>query len=177
MYVVIGLLFIAAICFIMAKKKKKEQKEVVAQPLPEPIGRNPNVENIKVAGVSFRQDEIKSLGERNEDYDLSKAQIKEDLPDESIYEWEFPEYPAKFEFEPDNEADPNAIAIYVEGVKIGYVKKGSTSHIRNLINSGVIEKATCKIYGGSFKRYDSDMEEFENEKADVDAKVTVIKKS
>lgn len=170
MYVAIGLIFCIAVCFFLVRKKKKPVESAVA-------GATANEENIKVAGVSYRQNDIKRLGVKNEDYDLSEAQIKKKYHNKPVYEWRFPEYPAKFEFEPENEADPNAIAIYVEGVKIGYVKRGSTSHIRNLINSGTIEKVTCKIYGGSSKFYDPDTEELLVEETDVSAKVTITKKS
>lgn len=171
--IVVILIIVAVVFFVMKKKKKSAPQPAAEQPKAEPK----NEESIKVAGVSYRQEEIKSLGELNKDYKLTKAQIKKDYPDEFIYEWVFPVYPARFEFEPDNPEDPNAIAIYIENVKIGYVKKGSTAHIRNLINSGVIDKVSCKLYGGAFKHYDSATEEFENEKSDIAAKVTITKKS
>ena len=175
MEVFVGLLVVAAIVFYLVSRKKKKSTVVKVDAKVEKT-KPENAENIIVAGIKYRLEDVKTLGHLNANYNLSEAEIKKSFPNEAIYELVFPEYPARFEFEPDNEYDPNAIAIYANDVKIGYVKKGSTAHIKNLINNGAIEKLTCKIYGGSYKLYSSDIEDFEDVKAEPSAKVTIYKK-
>lgn len=170
-----GLILVLILVLVVLYLRKKKKASAPAPAVVEPE-ENANTENIKVAGISYRLDDVLSLGSENADYSLSKAQIQKDHADESINKWTFPVYPARFEYEPENEHDPNAIAIYVNDIKIGYVKKGSTSHIRNLIEGGSIEKLTCKFSGGPYKLYDSAMEEFIDESPEISAKVTIYKK-
>ncbi len=188
---VAGAIFLAFGIFVLVlgiKGKKKPSPVAQASVVQAPVVQNPTVmppspprqvndgENLKVAGVSYRQDTIRSLGQKNDDYFLSQNQIKEDYADERIYEYEFDPQPVEFRYEPENEYDPNAIAIYAGGVHIGYVKKGSTAHIRKLIEGGIIEKAVCEISGGNYKYYDSDTEELEKNQGEFYAKVHLILK-
>lgn len=45
--------------------------------------------------------------------------------------------------EPDNEADPHAIAVYAFNVKIGYIPRNETHIVRNLKNK---ESSTIRFY-------------------------------
>lgn len=112
-----------------------------------------------VAGTNYRQDEIKSLGQLNSNYSLNKNElIKKGLTESYVYEYTFDLLPAVLEFEPNNPHDPNAIQVLVSDMHVGYIKKGSTSRVRNLINSGEVDKITAKIRGGNAKAvfYDGD---------------------
>lgn len=181
----VGLLLLAGIVFLIrfVRRKKSfgtqtssEKVCPAAQPVaPEPREAAPkNAENIKVAGVSHHFDSVQSFGKKNPAFAYTKAQIlKNGLANREIPEWTFPVLPAQFVFEPENEFDPNAIAILVSGVKIGYVKKGSTSHIRNLINSGRIVSANCTIRSGGYKLYCEETEELETWTAEPSAKVSL----
>ena len=145
-------------------------------PTPSPVtaGTNQKCETIRVAGITNYTDEVRSLGDENPEYEYSKKEILEyGLEDEDIFEYLFDELPATFVYEPENEYDSNAIAVYVSGVKIGYVKKGSTSHIRKLIESGRLESASCEISGGKYKRLDSEDNTLEKSELNFGARITL----
>lgn len=115
-------------------------------------GNGYQVNPYRVAGTSFRSDAIASLGEENDDYGASKRYlIDEDMIDKEIYQLQF--HPEKVELvpEPDNKYDPNAIKVIVDGVHVGYIKKGSCAHVKKLLDEDRILNITCKIGGGKFK--------------------------
>lgn len=107
----------------------------------------------KVAGTSFRQDAFSELNkELNPDYNLSKSQlINAGLIDEFVYQYTFNPQSVELIPEPSNEHDPNAIKVVVDGVHIGYIKKGSCAHIRNIMANDGIKSIEAKIYGGKYK--------------------------
>lgn len=115
-------------------------------------GNGYQVNTYRVAGTSFRADAIASLGEENDDYGASKRDlIDEDLIDEEIYQLQFHPEKAELVPEPDNEFDPNAVKVIVDGVHVGYIKKGSCAHVKKLLDEDRILNITCKIGGGKFK--------------------------
>lgn len=123
---------------------------------PEECGREKGngyqVNTYRVAGTSFRSDAIASLGEENDDYCASKRDlIDEDMIDEEIYQLQF--HPEKVELvpEPDNEFDPNAVKVIVDGVHVGYIKKGSCAHVKRILSEDRILNISCNIGGGKFK--------------------------
>lgn len=140
-----------------------------------------NVERHKVAGVSYRTEELLSLGVTNEDYDLTKKQLIEaGLTDERVYQTDF--YPDTCELipEPENPEDPKAIKVVADGVHIGYIKKGSCAHIHKLLREDRIESVSCDIGGGDYKivitDYDEDGDEtytMEKESTPYYATVTI----
>lgn len=120
------------------------------------------IEKFHVTGTSHYQKEIESLGSENYDFELSKKElIEQGFEDEKIYLYEFS--PTKIELieEPDNPHDPNAIKVVIDDVLVGYIKKGSCSHIKKLLHSGKIKKIDADIYGGKYKMLYS---EFDDEK-------------
>ena len=111
----------------------------------------------KVAGVSYREEEIISLGFENHNYELSKKEIIENyLYNERIYEYEF--FPSNVELipEPTNPHDSNAIKVIVDGVHVGYIKSGSCSHVHKLLKENRIDKIYCEIGGGNYKYLEYD---------------------
>lgn len=111
-----------------------------------------NVETHRVAGTSYKQREIKSLGSLNPDYQLNKAQlIKKGLLNTSVYEYTFKKLKAELIPEPTNEVDPNAIKVIVSGKHVGYIKKGSCAHIKKLLKSNTIVSVTANVKGGNYK--------------------------
>ena len=106
----------------------------------------------KVAGVTHYVNNIMNLSSENSDYFLSKRElIEEDLNNERIWKYEF--YPERVELvpEPDNPEDPNAIKVIVDDEHVGYIKRGSCTHVHTLLNSGNITGITCTIGGGPYK--------------------------
>ena len=123
-----------------------EKSAPVAPPAPA------NQETHKVAGLSFHEAALAALQCENGDFSSSKRELVDmGMIGERIYKYDF--YPVKTELipEPDNEVDPNAIKVVVDGEHIGYIKKGSCAHIRKLLNSGSIEKIDVEIGGGPYK--------------------------
>ena len=46
----------------------------------------------------------------------------------------------------------------IDGLKVGYIKKGSCTHIKNLMKDNKIEKIEARIRGGAYKEvYKDDM--------------------
>lgn len=106
--------------------------------------------NFHVAGVGFHEKEIEELGRENTDYDLSRSEIQDaGMENERIYRLEFDEMPVELIPEPENPEDPKAIKVVVGGTHVGYIKKGSTSRVRNLLAAG--GKVTAEIQGGEYK--------------------------
>lgn len=140
-----GIVFIiAGIAFIIySRKYKPKPKQEKTIPTPPPAY---ETLELNVAGFDYFQRELKELlNEENEDYTLSKKQFLENVF-EKCYQYEIEYYPARLERE-DNEYDPNAIAVYVDDVKIGYVARKD----QKLIDFDRIIKVEATIYGGKYK--------------------------
>jgi hypothetical protein len=160
MFGFIILIVIVVLIAILAKNKSEnaESEKTVKQPegqTKQPDTQRPKKETKghKVAGTSFRQDAFSELNkELNPDYNLSKSQlINAGLVDEFVYQYTFNPKSVELMPEPSNEHDPNAIKVVVDGVHIGYIKKGSCAHIRNLMANDGIKSIEAKIYGGKYK--------------------------
>lgn len=136
-----------------------------------------NVERHKVTGVSYRTEELLSLGVTNEDYDLTKKQlVEEGLIGERVYRTDF--YVSQCELipEPDNPEDPKAIKVVADGAHIGYIKKGSCAHIHKLLREDRIESVSCDIGGGPYKIVVTDYEDeedFDEEDEDAEESYTL----
>ncbi|MCI8789108.1 MAG: hypothetical protein HFH92_08375 [Lachnospiraceae bacterium] len=150
-----------------ASTKKSEKKE----------------ETHRIAGTSFHQDEIKSLGSLNPDYKLNKSQlIKKNLLNVWVYEYSFKSYQAELVPEPTNEYDPNAIKVVIAGKHIGYIKKGSCAHIKKLISTNSIKSITAIMKGGNSKyiscydppkERDKDSYEYESDKGTIGVEIKI----
>ena len=119
-------------------------------------------EHIRVAGTSFRQKEIKSLGEHNDDYDLTKRELREDFEGDRVYELDF-DVLAQLVPEPENEHDRNAVAVVADDVCIGYIPKKDSKRVRALITTGKIKRVRADISGGKYKLVDSSGELMKDE--------------
>ncbi len=123
-------------------------------------------ETHKVTGMSHYMDNIMLLASENLHYQYTKRElIDEDIVNERVYEYEF--YPFKTELipEPDNPYDPNAVKVIVDCEHVGYIKKGSCSHILKLLREDRIEKIETEIKGGQYKivSYDDEEDTYEME--------------
>lgn len=93
-------------------------------------------EKIKITGTSHYADNIKSLMFENAEYSLSNKELLDSYNDGD----DIPEYVSSAKHvdlvpEPENKYDSNAVRCDIEGVKVGYVKRGSCSHVKNLLVS------------------------------------------
>lgn len=130
-------------------------KRSKAQPCkvsPEQMKPARKTETHKVAGTSFRQDALLSLGTKNPDFTKTKKELQaEGLTDEWIGEYEFAPQKVELQPEPDNPHDPKAIKVVVDGTHIGYIKAGSCAHVHKLLETDRILRITCSIGGGKSK--------------------------
>ena len=109
-------------------------------------------ENFHVAGITYHMDAVNSLKQENPDYSMSKKEIEESYDvGEKIFQYDYDCSDCVLVPEDDNQYDKNAVRVDVHGVAIGYIKKGSASHVRNLLNSPDYKNATCEIVGGKYK--------------------------
>lgn len=117
----------------------------------QPVAKREIIFQCHVAGISFRKADVLSLGEKNDDYSMTKKDLFDcDMTDEKIYEYKFPEYTANLIADPENKYDKNAIKVIVDGVQIGFIPAALCSEVMELINKG---KNTCRltIGGGAWK--------------------------
>ena len=128
----------------------------VAPPVEEPIPEQELGDGLKMvtflgAGMYYRLDNFNRFGTPNPLFDYSRKELKkDDIVNERIYEYFYKIGKITFEDEPTNEFDPNAIKILSDGIHIGYIKKGSTTRLRNIMKKNVLSiEATAG--GGNYK--------------------------
>ena len=148
---------------------------------PEPTNSAAVGETHKVAGTSYRQEAIVSLGMKNPDFAKTKKALQaEGLTDEWIYEYEFAPRNVELQPEPDNPHDPKAIKVVVDGTHIGYIKAGSCAHIHKLLREDRILKTTCLIGGGKSKEIVEDEDDgryvLEQDEIGFYARITITTK-
>ena len=157
----------------LSNPDRSQKTEPTKPPAPKKPARTDPVEKrYRLAGTSFRTDAIMQFAHENPDYSLTKSQIiKKKLKDTSIYKYTFDPVTVVLEPEPDNQYDPKAIKVLFNGVHIGYIKKGSCSHIHNLLKADRIVSISGRLYGGPGKMVssygdstaDTELEKWENE--------------
>lgn len=121
--------------------------------------------HFEVAGTQHYLKELLEIVSENPDFDERKSFYAENYFDgDRIYKYEETTFEnVELIDEPENEYDPKAIRVEIDGVKVGYVKKGSTSEIRNLLKNPNI-KVTADFHGGPYKDISFD----EDDRVEVD---------
>lgn len=127
---------------------------------------NYKMEKFQVAGVSHYSDDIMGkIAYENDDYSLSAKELSETYDvGERVFEYSFDDCNASLVPEPTNEHDPNAVRVEVGGILIGYVKRGSCSHVKNLLKSPDFDHVKVEIGGGKYKRLYEDDDKVKIEK-------------
>lgn len=111
-----------------------------------------NKEYIKIASVAHYQDTLLSLMQHNIDFDMSNADIKDAYEEgEKIPEYVYKSFEVKLIPEPTNVYDANAIQVLFNGQLVGYVKKGSCSHVKNLMKDAYFSVSVSDIGVGKYK--------------------------
>lgn len=153
------LVFLIALIISGIRAKKKPQPVPTPEPIPTTPPAQPKsapkkaatIERVHVQGVDHYANNIIAVAMENPDYSLTKRELQEDFLDERVWQYQFFGKAALVP-EPENEYDPNAIMVQADGLCVGYVPKGSTAHIRNLMESGRITYLDLKIGGGKYKK-------------------------
>ena len=109
-------------------------------------------EHFRITGTQYYQDNfVEELGEYNYEHDETASALKEAYYDgDKIYQYDFLNLKAELVPEPDNEYDPNAVAVLANGIKVGYVKKGSCTRVKNLLKSPDFVGIEIEITGGKY---------------------------
>ena len=146
---IMGIVFIVigiAIFFLSGRKKPEP-----AQPEPVDISvQERHAKYITLAGFDYYQNELSSLlDEPNEEYSYSTKKMAEEFLGR-VYQYETAYKFAQLVPEPENEFDANAIAVYVDDMKIGYIPK------KNQADVAGIEFGEVEIYGGKYKEVNDD---------------------
>lgn len=165
--------------------KKEEKIEVV---VPEPIEPVNPVKNFyfNVAGISFKEDEIKeNLLLKNDEYSMTKRELI-DFAETDVKIYKYIGDIAKVELvpEPDNPYDKKAIKVIADGIHIGYVPKDWNERTGSTLRNHEITRISCELYGGPYKILvwdyddykDKDIYTIERGKTNIGAKVTVYYK-
>lgn len=112
--------------------------------------------NFAVAGMSYYIDNILEAAEENSDYTLSRKEIAEEFSEGDI----IPKYnfPGKIRLvpEPHNRYDLNAVRVDLDGVKIGYIKRGACSQVKNLLDAGATVELSEIHYGAAKWTYEDE---------------------
>ena len=124
-------------------------------------------QGFSVVWASNYQDNFKKVLTRNKNYDIATRRIKED-----VYEYYlFSTYDdVELIEEPTNPYDPKAIKVVYKGLLLGYIKKGSTSRVRNIMKNDYIIK--INFYGGNVKGWLADR--YIEEKKILNCKITIF---
>lgn len=110
------------------------------------------VHTYKVAGITHYTENVIQLATANPQYTMTKKQIiAADLTGYTIWKYQFAPQKAELIPEPDNPYDPNAIKVIVDGLHIGYIKKGSCAHLLNVIRNELLLNIQCELGGGPNK--------------------------
>lgn len=126
-------------------------------------------ENHYIAGTSFRQEIIEQLLDEysglNPLYTSTKEELIEmNLEGTRIYSYEYTSTDVSLVEETENPYDPNAIKVLVDDFFVGYIKKGSCSHVKKLLHSGNILRIKAEVCGGNYKclvsEWDDDRNDF-----------------
>lgn len=126
----------------------------VRKPKPEPETAPTTVKKeicaFTVAGFDYYQDALKEfLYRENPEYSYSKSDLI-DMEDERIYEYEpYIGYPDLVP-EPDNKYDSNAIAVLLEGTRVGYVPRNYQESVAPYLTDDSVSRE-IEIYGGKYK--------------------------
>lgn len=107
----------------------------------------------KVTGMQYYEsDFFEKLAYENDDYSMTARELWDSYDEgERIYQYSFNDVAAELIPEPDNEYDPNAVRVEVGGVKIGHIKKGACSQVKNLLESPDFLGVRVEMGGGNYK--------------------------
>lgn len=136
---------------VFRKSKKKPEAAATVEPSAPAIKKSAK-ESFFVVGMDYYKKAIESILREERLFDYPKKDLIEaGYEDEKLYFYETGYFPAELRPEPDNEFDANAIAVYAQGVKVGYIKKDKCKRVKALMDSGRIRKTEIEIEGGKYK--------------------------
>ena len=118
---------------------------------------------LSVTGTKHYEENILKLMVENPDFKLGPKALKEQYDDADVIPKLIPGYIQVFlEPEPDNQYDPNAVKVLMNGLLVGYVKKESCSQVKELLNKKDFKAEVKSIQIGKFKQINRKSIDIEN---------------
>ena len=157
----IFILLFAAILLLFASSYKQILKGKVDASLNETKTKTKTVKTKKqdyeifhVAGTSYHQDEIKSLISGTDELYFSKSakEYEECCAYDKVYKNTFNINEVSVQPEPDNQYDPNAMKVTLDGVFVGYIKKDDLERFNIMINLNLAHGVVAEVKGGPYKK-------------------------
>lgn len=121
-------------------------------------------ENLWLVGVSYCISNIEKLKRKDSRWSMSAKEIIEaGLAGKKVYRYNFNNNPVELNPEPNNPHDKNAIAVYIAGLKVGYISKEENLRILGILNTRDIKSISCFVGGGDYKVVSGNGDVFEGE--------------
>ena len=109
-------------------------------------------ETFYLTGVSYYEKNILKLVETNPMWSFSPDQIRsKGLDCNIVYRYRYTVKPVQLVEEPKNPNDKNAVAAYMSGQLIGYIKREDNAHIKHVKNHSTVKSISGHITGGEYK--------------------------
>lgn len=125
---------------------------IKARKLLPPSSRTLQEEDFKAAGVNYYSESINKLACSNPDWNLSAKQIiNSGKVEKKIFRYYYVNKPTVLKEEPDNENDPNAVAIYIASELVGYISREHNVHVKDILHNHEIKSISGFIGGGEYK--------------------------
>ena len=114
----------------------------------------------RTTGMSHYEETFKSIRELNPDFKMAKTELAEAYDEgDRVWKYEYPYSKVELVPEPGNEYDPDAIAVCLDGAKVGFIRRENCIQVKDLIASGKIKGIDAEVHGGVYKKYYLDDEE------------------
>lgn len=121
------------------------------------VGSSGKTEDFLLAGTSYYADNIGKLACCNPAWKYTAAKAAtEGLIDRPIYRYNYINKPVKLIPEPKNPNDKNAVAVFIAGELVGYLKKDDNRHVLDILKMHSIEYVSGFIGGGDYKIISAD---------------------
>ena len=118
---------------------------------------------LSVTGTKHYEENILKLMVENPDFKLGPKALKEQYDDADVIPKLIPGYiQVVLEPEPDNQYDPNAVKVLMNGLLVGYVKKESCSQVKELLKKKNFKAEVKSIQIGKFKQINRKSIDIEN---------------
>ncbi len=149
--------------FNLRKKAKDKSVDLIKTGTSKAIGHakakvsaTPQNAVYPVQSWDIHRDAIKTVLQQSSAWDNAEAWLK--THKRKLYKYKFLDCPAEIVKEPDNPYDKNALAVVVDGEKIGYISRDDNLNVGELLKKHVIESIIATINGGAYKYIDDDGE-------------------
>lgn len=107
-----------------------------------------------LAGVNHYDNNIRKIAIPNPAWNYSDNQLlSRGLCEQIIYRYKLTSKVAELRDEPTNPHDPNAIAVYMEDLLVGYIKSEDIAEIKNIRKKHAVASIIGNITGGEYMTF------------------------